>query len=168
MYIYNENITIKDTKGKVIFWDIDGTLAAYRFNDHVADPTSNEQRGLAPDEIANGLYLNKTPSKHMQHVINTCQAKQHIIISHCQAKKLEEDKIVWLKKHFPTIKEMLFPYFTESKFKVILDYCKTHKIKTSNVLLIDDDHRTLREAERGGIRVYHISSFLDWDYENKF
>lgn len=29
------SIKLKDTKNKYIFWDIDGTLAPYRFNDHV-------------------------------------------------------------------------------------------------------------------------------------
>ena len=28
----------EDTKDKYIFWDIDGTLAPYRFNNHVGDP----------------------------------------------------------------------------------------------------------------------------------
>lgn len=34
----NENATIKDLEHKYVFWDIDGTLASYRFNNHVADP----------------------------------------------------------------------------------------------------------------------------------
>lgn len=38
MEIYNGSISIKDTMGKIIFWDLDGTLAPYRFNGHVADP----------------------------------------------------------------------------------------------------------------------------------
>lgn len=27
-----------DLENKYVFWDIDGTLAPYRFNDHVSDP----------------------------------------------------------------------------------------------------------------------------------
>lgn len=39
-----ENVQIKDLENKYVFWDIDGTLASYRFNNHVADPngTNNE------------------------------------------------------------------------------------------------------------------------------
>lgn len=33
-----KTILKEDLKNKYIFWDIDGTLAEYRFNGHVGDP----------------------------------------------------------------------------------------------------------------------------------
>lgn len=46
----NGSIKLKDTKNKYIFWDVDGTLAPYRFNDHVGDPDGTEN-GMSIDEI---------------------------------------------------------------------------------------------------------------------
>lgn len=34
----NRNAQKQDLKDKYVFWDIDGTLAPYRFNGHTADP----------------------------------------------------------------------------------------------------------------------------------
>lgn len=34
----NGMIKLKDLENKYVFWDIDGTLAAYRFNGHLSDP----------------------------------------------------------------------------------------------------------------------------------
>ena len=39
------------------------------------------------------------------------------------------------------------------------------KMLEGDVLFVDDVIPFLREAERKGIRSYHISSFLDWDLQ---
>ena len=41
--LYDGMINSSITKGKIIFWDIDGVLASYRFNNHVGvdDGTHN-------------------------------------------------------------------------------------------------------------------------------
>lgn len=38
----NGNAQWQDLKDKYVFWDIDGTLAPYRFNGHVADPDGTD------------------------------------------------------------------------------------------------------------------------------
>lgn len=38
MRMVNGSITKKELKNKYVFWDIDGTLAPYRFNGHTGDP----------------------------------------------------------------------------------------------------------------------------------
>lgn len=40
----NGMIEKSDLENKYVFWDIDGTLAAYRFNGHVADPEGTDSR----------------------------------------------------------------------------------------------------------------------------
>lgn len=82
----NENATIKDLEHKYVFWDIDGTLAPYRFNNHVADPKGTNN-GMSLQEIEAGIFLDRNPSKHMQNVINTCNAKENIVMGHCQVEK---------------------------------------------------------------------------------
>ena len=38
-------------------------------------------------------------------------------------------------------------------------------INSGREIYVDDVISFLREAERKGIKSYHISSFLDWDYQ---
>lgn len=65
MNLYDGMINSSITKGKIIFWDIDGVLASYRFNNHVGidDGTHN---GMSKEEVDNGCFLYRKPSKHMQ------------------------------------------------------------------------------------------------------
>lgn len=44
-----------ELKNKYIFWDIDGTLAAYRFNGHVSDPEGTDN-GMSLKEIEDGVF----------------------------------------------------------------------------------------------------------------
>mgnify|MGYP002515899530 CR=1 FL=1 len=161
----NGNAQVKDLKNKYVFWDIDGTLAPYRFNDHVGDPDGTNN-GMSLKEIEEGVFLTRKPSKHMQNVLNTCKAKKHIVMGHCQVKKEMEDKQPWLDKYYPMIKEKLLVYEDISKAETILQYCRDNEIDLSEVVYVDDVIPFLREAERKGIRSYHISSFLDWDYQS--
>jgi hypothetical protein len=40
-------------------------------------------------------------------------------------------------------------------------------ISLQNVVFVDDVIPFLREAERKGITSFHISSFLDWNFEGR-
>lgn len=51
-FMINGSCTKSDLENKYIFWDIDGTLAPYRFNDHVADP-DRTNNGMSLEEILN-------------------------------------------------------------------------------------------------------------------
>lgn len=161
----NSMITIADTKNKYIFWDIDGTLAAYRFNDHVGDPDGTNN-GMSIEEIENGVFFTRKPSKLMQKVVATCQAKQNIIMSHCQIQKEMDDKQLWLNKYYPDITERLLTSDKIPKYKSMLNYCQENKIDLSDCIYVDDVLSYLREAEAHGIKSYHISSFLDWEFVN--
>ncbi len=162
---FKESLQRANTKSKIIFWDIDGTLAPYRFNGHVADPDGTEN-GMSYSEINDGLFLKRKPSKFMQHVVETSGAKQNIIIGHARCEKEIVDKNAWLDKYYPEITERLLIYEEVTKYEKILSYCKEHKIDLKNVIFVDDVLSILRESERHGILSYHISSFLDWDYED--
>lgn len=163
----NGNAQAKDLKNKYVFWDIDGTLAPYRFNGHTADPDGTNN-GMSLQEIEDGVFLLRAPSQHMQKVIATCGAKQCIVMGHCQVKEEMLQKEIWLNAHYPMIKERLLVYEDKSKADTILQYCKEHNINLKNVVFVDDVIPFLREAERKGINSFHISSFLDWDYQKGF
>lgn len=159
-----ENVEIHDLENKYIFWDIDGTLAPYRFNNHVGDPDGTDN-GMSIQEINDGVFLDRKPSRHMQNVLNTCHAKENIVMGHCQIEKEMSDKHIWLDMYYPMIKERLLVYQDKSKADTILQYCEKHNIDLKNIVFVDDVIRFLREAERKGIKSYHISSFLDWNYQ---
>lgn len=152
-----------DLKDKYVFWDIDGTLAPYRFNDHVADPDGS-MNSLSLKEIENGVFLYRKPSKHMQKVLKTCESKQNIVVGYCLAKKEMQDKEIWLDENYPMISERLFLSRDKSKTTAILKYCNENNINLKDVIFVDDVIPFLMEAEREGIRSFHISSFLYWEY----
>lgn len=54
-----------DLKDKYVFWDIDGTLAPYRFNDHVADPDGS-MNSLSLKEIKKVYF-------YIENHLNTCK-----------------------------------------------------------------------------------------------
>lgn len=151
------------TKNKIIFWDVDGTLAEYRFNNHLGDPEGTDN-GMSMAEILDGVFLNRKPSKHMQNVVNTSEAKEHIVLGHTMCEKETLDKHIWLDRYYPQIEKRLFIGIEESKADTILEYTKAHNIDINQVIFVDDIIRIAREAERKGITSYHISSFLDWEY----
>lgn len=163
----NGNAQKQDLKDKYVFWDIDGTLAPYRFNGHTADPDGTNN-GMSLKEIDEHVFLFRAPSQHMQKVIATCEAKQHIIMGHCQVEKERQDKEIWLNTHYPVFTERLLVFEDKSKADTILEYCWEHGICLADVVFVDDVIVFLREAERKGISSFHISSFLDWDYQDGF
>lgn len=159
---YDGTITKKDTQNKYIFWDIDGVLAPYRFNDHVADPEGTNN-GMSISEIENGCFLYRRPLKRMQNVIKNCGSKQNIIMGHCQIQKEKDDKEIWLNKYYPSITQRLLVFEDVPKYKAIINYCNANSIPLKDVIFVDDTLTILREAERNGIKCYHISSFIDWE-----
>ena len=153
-----------ELKDKYIFWDVDGTLAAYRFNGHVSDPEGTDN-GMSLKEIEDGVFLKRKPSRYMQRLLSACGAKQNIVLGYCRVQKEIDDKQLWLDKYYPSIKEHLLMLKDKSKADTILQYCNDHDISLQDVVFVDDVIPFLREAERKGIKSFHISSFLDWDFE---
>lgn len=159
-------VTVKDTEGKYIFWDIDGTLASFRFNGHISSPDGSEF-AMSRAEVADGLFLNREPSKFMQRVIAECKSKQDIIMGHSLSHREVSDKHLWLTKHYPTISERKLIPCDYSKADCIIEYCKLYQINLKDVMFVDDSVHILFEAERKGIPSYHISSFMDFFMRNE-
>lgn len=163
------SIRKSDLENKYVFWDIDGTLAPYRFNDHVSDPEGTNN-GMSLKEISEHIFLTRKPSQHMMKVVYSCGARRNFIMGHCQVQQEMDDKQLWLDKHFPIIKrqDRILTFENISKADSIVEYCAGHRIDLKDVVYVDDVLAFLREAERKGIKSYHISSFLDWDYSDDY
>lgn len=158
-----------DLEKKYVFWDIDGTLAPYRFNDHVSDPEGTNN-GMSLKEISEHIFLTRKPSQHMMKVVYSCGARRNFIMGHCQVQQEMDDKQLWLDKHFPIIRrqDRILTFENISKADSIVEYCAGHRIDLKDAVYVDDVLVFLREAERKGIKSYHISSFLDWDYSDDY
>lgn len=158
-----------DLENKYVFWDIDGTLAPYRFNDHVSDPEGTNN-GMSLKEISEHIFLTRKPSQHMMKVVYSCGARRNFIMCHCQVQQEMDDKQLWLDKHFPIIRrqDRILTFENISKADSIVEYCAGHRIDLKDAVYVDDVLVFLREAERKGIKSYHISSFLDWDYSDDY
>lgn len=158
-----------DLENKYVFWDIDGTLAPYRFNDHVSDPEGTNN-GMSLKEISEHIFLTRKPSQHMMKVVYSCGARRNFIMGRCQVQQEMDDKQLWLDKHFPIIRrqDRILTFENISKADSIVEYCAGHRIDLKDAVYVDDVLVFLREAERKGIKSYHISSFLDWDYSDDY
>lgn len=165
MINYKDRIKRGDLDGKVIFWDIDGTLAPYRFNGHVLDPYGSTN-GQSEDEIQAHIFLYRKPSVFMQRVLGDIKAEQHIIMGHCSNEIEVADKYLWTDKYFPAIKTRLFEPCDVSKADAIINHCLNAKIDMNNIIFVDDVIRFIQEAELKGIESWHISSFMDYFEEN--
>ena len=98
-------LTKEDLKDKIIFWDIDGTLASYSFNGSLVGDDGNGQKKA---DVENGVFYFRKPSKFMQKLLNDCEAREHIILGHCYCKKEKIDKLDWLLEFFPNDKRRCF------------------------------------------------------------
>lgn len=161
-----ESITLNDTRGKIIFWDIDGTLAPYRYNGHVG-ALDGTDFGQSIEEIEDGIFEKRSPSKFMQIVLKECQAKEHIVLGHTRCEKENLDKDKWLDLYYPFINKRIFIDEEMSKTNEIIKYCTINNLSLDAVLFVDDTITIVREAERNGINSWHISSFLDWFYNKE-
>lgn len=118
---------------------------------------------MSEQEINEGVFLTRKPSKFMQNVVSTCQSKKNIILGHYLTKKEIEDKHIWLNTHFPNILERFFVPTSVSKADIILKYCEQNNINLKDVIFVDDTAAIIKEAEKKGISSWLISSFLDWN-----
>lgn len=181
---------LKALKNKYVYVDIDGTLAEYRFNDHVSakDGTNN---GQTVEEIEKHIFLHSRPLKS---VIETLKKAQETGIWICGAviSPIElEDKLVWLNKNCKDIEfNGCFWFVPEDYWSVFLNYfncskdvddiviqygqifkgsknCMWDWIISHNLhnleetVFIDDVLAYLKYAEEKGVTSYHISSFIE-------
>jgi len=159
----NGLIKIEDIRGKYVFWDIDGTLAPYRFNDQIYIDNNK----LLSDEFNDDCFFYREPSKHMINVLKECQSKKNIIISCAKSQREINNKRIWLNMWFFEIDDMYLIPETQNKYEIIINYCSTHNINIEDTIFVDDNIMNLIEAEKHGIKSYHISSFLDWNFQKK-
>lgn len=153
---------LEKLKGKYVFFDIDGTLSEFRYNDKLF---SDDQIGCQSleDLLFGDLFYKARPLKVMQDVISDLYGENVFILGTVFTNNEAQQKYRWLASNFPNIKKenIIFINRAEIKPLVILEYVKHFNWNISDVIFVDDRLDVLREAEVLGIKSYHPSSFVE-------
>ena len=105
----------KRLKNKYIYVDIDGTLAEYRFNDHVSakDGTTN---GQTREEICNHIFLRSRPLKSVIETLKRAKAKRLCICGAVISPIEVIDKLNWLKLNCKDLKFSNYYWFVPNEY----------------------------------------------------
>lgn len=164
MYFLNlmESLHLLSNKKVAFFIDMDGVVADYRFGE-----------GKDIKDNVPGLYLNKRPImtiiRNIQTIIENSDCEFYIISS-CLFKEQAIEKIKWLDKYMPFIKEknkiILISSDFESRKKLKINKLKyyIYNKKLEKIVFIDDTHEILFLAikELGDkVLPFHIITLID-------
>ncbi len=155
---------IDKLKNKYVFFDVDGTLSEYRYNDKLyAGGCPEFGCQSLEDLLFNQLFYGARPLKTMQKVVEALDSTKVFILGTIVTNNEIEQKYVWLKENYPNIKRenMFFISSTMLKPEVIMQWCKHCGINLNEVAFVDDRIDVLRKAEEMGIEAYHPSSFME-------
>ena len=155
---------IKKLKEKYVFFDVDGTLSEYRYDDKLyGGGCSLLGCQSLEDLLFNNLFYKARPLKTMQNIIEKLDSDKIFILGTVTTNTEIDQKYLWLNKYFPNIKRenIFFICSTMLKPEVIVEYCKHYNLDIKDVVFVDDRIDVLRKAEEMGITAYHPSSFTE-------
>jgi len=139
---------------KHIFFDMDGTLAAYQ---HMPlDENGNIN-------FTDGEYFKY--ARPVQPVLDRILNRDNVyILSAMPNSQSLREKEEWLDKHAPFIpKENRF-FVGNKRYKYVeaLSIIRSRKLDKRDVTVVDDDHQVLTSLNQVGVNAIHISEFLTW------
>ncbi|HIR48927.1 MAG TPA: HAD family hydrolase [Candidatus Faecimonas gallistercoris] len=155
---------LEKLKEKYIFFDVDGTLSEYRYNDKLYSGACPELGcQTLEDLLFSNLFSKARPLKTMQKIVSNLDSNKVFVLGTIVTNNEIEQKYSWLKKNYSTIKKENICFISNTMLKpeVIIEYCKHLNIKKEDVVFVDDRLDILRKAEELGITSYHPSSFME-------
>ena len=155
---------LEKLKDKYVFFDVDGTLSEYRYNDKLYSGGCPELGcQTLEDLLFSNLFSKARPLKTMQNIISKLDSDKVFILGTIVTNNEIEQKNIWLKENYPNIKKENICFISSTMLKpdVILEYCKYLNINKEDVVFVDDRLDVLRKAEELGITAYHPSSFME-------
>lgn len=155
---------IKALKNKYVFVDIDGTLAEYRFNNHVSakDGTTN---GQTMKEIENHVFLHSRPLKTIIQTLKKAKKKGIWICGAIISPVELLDKIVWLEENCKGIEfNGMFWFVTEEYWDAFLEYFDHY----NSVLYKTTKDDTYIETKYGTIMKGSKTRIWDWIISHNF
>lgn len=158
------NKIINSLKDKYIYVDIDGTLAEYRFNNHISakDGTTN---GQTMKEIENHVFLHSRPLKTVIQTLKRAR-KRGIWICGAIISPIElEDKVVWLNKNCKGIEfNGMFWFVPEEYWDSFLEYFDHYNSR--DYKMYHDD--TYIETKYGAVMKGSKTRIWDWITDHNF
>lgn len=152
---------VESLKGKLVFFDFDGTLSEYRFLNKVGpeELTGEFLYKLAFERI----YDTIRPLSTMQEVVKMLDPEKVYILGAITLNTEIEEKQEWLRKYYPSIKKenMIFVNNSETKLEMLEAYRQKLNLDYKDIAFIDDKHSTIQSAEKMGFIAYHPSTFVD-------
>ena len=155
---------VKALKDKCVYVDIDGTLAEYRFNNHVSakDGTTN---GQTMEEIENHVFLHSRPLKTVIQTLKRAKTKGIWICGTIISPVELLDKIVWLEENCKGIKfNGKFWFVPEEYWGNFIEYFD-HNNSLGYKLASND---TCIETKYGAIMKGTKNSMWDWIISHNF
>lgn len=141
---------IENLKNKYVFFDVDGTLSEYRYDNKIYGGRCTELGCQSLENyLFNNLFYTARPLKTMQKVIQKLDSDKIFILGTITTNNEIEQKYLWLKENYPNIKKenIFFICSTMLKPEVIMECCKHFKIDLKDVAFVDDRLDVLRKAE---------------------
>ena len=155
---------LEKLKNKYVFFDVDGTLSEYRYNDQIYTGRCPEfGNQTLSDLLFSDLFYQARPLKTMQNIVSNLDSDKIFILGAVTTNNEIDQKYIWLKENYPSIKKenIYFINSTILKPDVIIEWCKHYNIDKKDVVFVDDRLDALRKAEELGIISYHPSSFVE-------
>ena len=149
---------LKKLKEKYVFFDVDGTLSEYRFNDKLYSGGCPELGcQTLEDLLFSNLFANARPLKNMQSIISQLNSDKIFVLGTIVTNNEINQKYKWLEENYPNIKKenIIFISSTMIKPNVIIEYAKKLDINLQDTVFVDDRLDVLR------ITAYHPSSFVE-------
>lgn len=155
---------LKKLQEKYVFFDVDGTLSEYRFNDKLYGGRCPELGCQSLEDLLfSNLFANARPLKNMQNIISQLNPDRIFVLGTIVTNNEINQKYKWLEENYPNIKKenIIFISSTSMKPNVIIEYAKKLDINLQDTIFVDDRLDVLRKAEELGITAYHPSSFVE-------
>ncbi len=148
---------IEKLKEKYVFFDIDGTLSDYKYNNKNSEIDSYYLNTL----LFSNSFLKPKPLKHMQNIIKNLSPDKIYTLGTIVTNHEINQKYKWLEKNYPTIKKENIIFISSPMLKpdVILEYAKQLNINIQDIVFVDDRLDILKKAENLGITAYHPDNF---------
>lgn len=146
----------------VVLFDMDGVIAEFG---------SNEKKFILSNHPE--FFLHRRPIKTIINIIEDLNNFENItlgIVSNCFFEEQKQDKITWLKKHLPFLKEENIciiklneeKYTKETKDFIKAKYIEKNWKKDDLIYFFEDDHGIIRATQKvfPEIVVNHISTLI--------
>ena len=109
---------IEKLKDKYVFFDVDGTLSEYRYNDSLYSGRNLEFGCQTLENLLfDDLFAKARPLKTMQNIVSKLDSDRVLILGTTVTNNEIEQKYSWLREHYPNIKRENIYFISSTMLK---------------------------------------------------